>query len=209
MIAGDHRICFIGDSFVQGTTDADCLGWAGRVAAAARKSGYDLTAYNLGVRRDTSADIVKRWQAECTMRLPDGCSPYLVFSFGANDMTTEGGTLRVSLADSIANFRGIISKAAALFPTLVIGPLPVSDAAQDKRIQELCRFYAQTAKELGVPYLPLADEMVGNPAWIRAVAAGDGTHPDASGYALIAGRVQQWPAWWFSATGFNAPALPG
>ena len=204
MIAGDHRICFIGDSFVLGTADADCLGWTGRVAAAALKSGYDLTAYNLGVRRDTSADILTRWQAESAVRLPEGCSPYLVFSFGTNDMTAESGKLRVSLADSIANFRSIISKAAARCPTLVIGPLPVCDAAQDQRIQELCGLYAQTAKALGVPYLPLAGEMVRDPAWIRAVAAGDGTHPDASGYALVAGRVQQWPAWWF-----NAPVLPG
>lgn len=200
MIAGDHRICFIGDSFVQGTADADCLGWAGRVAAAARKSGYDLTAYNLGVRRDTSADIAARWQHECAMRLPDGCSRYLVFSFGANDMTSEGKALRVPVADSIANFHRIISKAAARCPTLAIGPLPVSDTAQDKRIQELCAFYAKAAKALDVPYLPLAGEMVRNSAWVRAVAAGDGTHPDASGYALIAERVQQWPAWWFSAS---------
>lgn len=184
--------------------DAEYLGWTGRVAAAARKAGYDLTAYNLGVRRDTSADIIARWQTECATRLPDGCSSYLVFSFGANDMTIEGATLRVSAADSIANFRSIISKAAARCPVLVIGPLPVSDAAQDERIQALCRFYGQIAKELGVPYLPLIGEIIREPAWIRAVTAGDGTHPDASGYALIAERVQQWPEWWF-----NAPALPG
>lgn len=208
MIAGDHRICFFGDSFVQGTADADCLGWAGRVAAAARKSGYDLTAYNLGVRRDTSADIADRWQHECAMRLPEGCSQYLVFSFGANDMTSEGMALRVSVADSTANFRNIISNAIARCPTLVIGPLPVSDALQDKRIQELCKIYAQTAQMLGVPYLPLAGEMVRNPAWVHAVAAGDGTHPDASGYALIAERVQEWSAWWFSTPHFNAPFSP-
>jgi len=209
MIAGDHRICFVGDSFVHGTADADCLGWAGRVAAAARKYGYDLTAYNLGVRRDTSADIAARWQHECAMRLPEGCSQYLVFSFGANDMTTEGKALRVPVTDSIANFHSIISKATARYPTLVIGPLPVSDAAQDNRIEELCKLYAQTAKELGVPYLPLAGEMFRNSAWIHAVAAGDGTHPDASGYTLIAERVQQWPAWWFSSSRVNGPFLPG
>lgn len=208
MPAGDHRVCFVGDSFVQGTADPACLGWAGRVAAAARAAGWDLTAYNLGIRRDTSNDIAARWQAECAARLTAECSPYLVFSFGANDMTTEGTALRVPLPESIANFRSIIGKAAARCPTLAVGPLPVSDAAQDNRIHALCTAYAQAAKELGVPYLPLAGELARNPAWISAVAAGDGTHPDGSGYALIAERVRQWPAWWFNAPRFNVPVLP-
>jgi lysophospholipase L1-like esterase len=33
MRRGDHRICFAGDSFVQGTGDAAGGGWVGRVAA--------------------------------------------------------------------------------------------------------------------------------------------------------------------------------
>ena len=33
------RICFIGDSFVNGTGDDDCLGWAGRLGAGARPGG--------------------------------------------------------------------------------------------------------------------------------------------------------------------------
>lgn len=31
------RICFIGDSFVNGTGDPECLGWAGRICVTARK----------------------------------------------------------------------------------------------------------------------------------------------------------------------------
>lgn len=57
----DLRICFVGDSYVNGTSDPDCLGWAGRVAVVARRKGYNFTYYNLGVRRETSTDIAKRW----------------------------------------------------------------------------------------------------------------------------------------------------
>lgn len=57
----DVRICFVGDSFMQGTCDPDCLGWPGRVCRAAIQSGVGMTCYNLGVRRDTSADILRRW----------------------------------------------------------------------------------------------------------------------------------------------------
>jgi acyl-CoA thioesterase I len=90
MRRGDHRVCFVGDSFVQGTGDTAGGGWVRRVTAAAAGAGCDITAYNLGVRRDTSADIAARWQAECDARLRAECSPYLVFSFGANDMIADG-----------------------------------------------------------------------------------------------------------------------
>lgn len=199
MRQGDHRICFVGDSFVQGTGDTAGGGWVHRVAAAAVAAGYDITAYKLGVRRDTSADIAVRWQSECDVRLRAECSPYLVFSFGANDMTADGQSLRVPMPASLENFRNILNEARARCPVLFIGPLPVGEAAQDTRIIALCATYALLAAELGVPYLPLAEALAGNPVWTRAVTAGDGTHPDCSGYALVAERVLQWPAWWFSA----------
>ena len=60
------RICFVGDSFVNGTGDPECLGWPGRICAAARRAGHDVTYYNLGVRRDTSGDVQARWELEGT-----------------------------------------------------------------------------------------------------------------------------------------------
>jgi hypothetical protein len=48
------RICFVGESFVNGTGDPECLGWTGRICVGANKKGYDITYYNLGVRRETS-----------------------------------------------------------------------------------------------------------------------------------------------------------
>lgn len=194
-----HRICFFGDSFVQGTADETALGWVGRVTAAARRDGHDITAYNLGVRRDTSADIRIRWFAECTARIRRECRYATVFSFGANDMTLENDALRVSSDDSVANLAAIVTEAGNLGAVLVIGPLPVNDAAQDQRIITLCARYAEACAALDVPYLPLARMMAGDAQWQRAVAQGDGTHPDSSGYSLITGRVLQWPAWWFSA----------
>jgi hypothetical protein len=41
----DIRICFIGDSFVNGTGDPLCLGWSGRVCATAIQMGYPITYY--------------------------------------------------------------------------------------------------------------------------------------------------------------------
>jgi lysophospholipase L1-like esterase len=84
------RICFVGDSFVNGTGDPECLGWAGRICAVARREGYDITYYNLGVRRETSADIKSRWQNEVTCRLSQGEYGRIIFSFGVNDTTIVG-----------------------------------------------------------------------------------------------------------------------
>ncbi|MDH4149920.1 MAG: GDSL-type esterase/lipase family protein [Betaproteobacteria bacterium] len=122
MRPGDHRVCFVGDSFTHGTGDATTLGWTGRVAAAARNAGWNLTAYNLGIRRDTSADIAARWQAECDARFRVECSPYIVFSFGANDMTVENDTLRVPIPESTTHFRNIIGNAKAHCQVLMVGP---------------------------------------------------------------------------------------
>ena len=88
MLSPDQRVCFVGDSFVQGTMDEACLGWAGRVCAAARGAGFELTGYNLGVRRDTSDDVRRRWLTECEARLPEGLEAAgVVFAFGTNDTT--------------------------------------------------------------------------------------------------------------------------
>ena len=199
-MTADWRLCFVGDSFVQGTADDACLGWVGRAAATARNAGHDVTCYNLGIRRDTSADIRRRWQSECTRRFRDGCRNAIVFSFGANDMTMENGRLRVPLEDSLENLSAILTEARAVAPVLMIGPLPVNDRSQDERLAVLCEHYTATSAQLGVPYLPLLQTMTDDTRWQQAVAKGDGTHPDGDGYARVAERVMQWPAWWFSTT---------
>src|SRR5690242_7873956 len=119
---GAMRLCFIGDSFVNGTGDPDCLGWVGRICAAARRRGHDLTVYNLGVRRDTSADIAARWQEEALRRLPAGMDGRLVFSFGANDCMVEAGAPRVAPAQSLANARATLDAARRWRPTRMLGP---------------------------------------------------------------------------------------
>ncbi len=194
---GDHRICFIGDSFVQGACDPECRGWVGRVSAAAREAGFDVTVYNLGVRRDTSRDILARWEKECSPRLPADCSAYAVFSFGSNDMTEEQGTLRVSEAESVANFSSIVLGAKVKYQVLVVGPAPVGESAQDDRILRLSGLYERAAEELSVPYLAIARTLSASPLWLREVRANDGSHPGADGYRLIASMVLEWPSWWF------------
>ncbi len=192
------RICFIGDSFVNGTGDDDCLGWTGRVCSAARKAGHDLTFYNLGIRRDTSADIAARWRREAEARLPAEHDCRLVFSFGANDCTpgNEADGRRVARERTLAHARDILGTARAWLPTLMVGPLPVcDDPATNERIARLSKDMGRLCATLHVPYLEVFPLALSSPLWTLETRKGDGAHPNVGGYALIAGAVERWDAW--------------
>ncbi len=199
MASSDIRICFVGDSFVNGTCDPDYLGWTGRVCSAARQSGYDLTSYNLGIRRDTSADIAGRWREECWRRLPESCDGRVVFSFGANDTTLEHGVTRVSPEQSLGHARAMLATSLSLYPTLMVGPAPVEDADHNRRTRHLSEQFRLVAAEVGVPYLEVFRTLNRSATWMHEVALLDGAHPQAGGYAEFASLVQTWSDWWFRA----------
>ncbi|WP_433209041.1 GDSL-type esterase/lipase family protein [Dactylosporangium sp. CS-047395] len=186
-MSSDLRVCFLGDSFVAGVGDPQCLGWAGRLAALSHRRGTPLTAYYLGVRRDTSADVLSRWEAECTPRLPDGCDARIVVSFGVND-TVQG----LAAAESLRNLRTLLTAAAPL-PRLVVGPPPVDDEPANRALASLDEAFATACRELRVPYVPTLPALVRDPAWMQEVRDGDGAHPAAAGYEALARLVA--PAW--------------
>jgi acyl-CoA thioesterase-1 len=191
------RICFIGDSFMNGTGDDACLGWAGRACAASRANGLDLTYYNLGIRRDTSADILARWECEARARLPPEHDGRLVFSFGANDCCPreDGEGVRVPRTRASRNARTILMAARAWRPTLMVGPPPVQDPAVDERIAVLSADFAAVCASLDLSYLDVFSLVAGSTVWAREAALGDGAHPNAAGYTLVSEAFQQWTAW--------------
>lgn len=195
----DHRICFIGDSFVNGTCDPECLGWTGRLSVRARRDGYNLTHYNLGVRRETSLDIAVRWEQECEVRLPPFAQAYVVFSFGVNDTTEEGGKTRVAQSRTLETAQEILEIAQKRYPVLMVGPLPVGDMVQNARSQQLSQALETVALDVGVPYLPVYERMVNDSAWMREVNENDDSHPGAGGYGNLAELIYNWEHWWFKA----------
>lgn len=191
----DLRVCFIGDSFTQGTGDDTCLGWPGRICASARARGHAVTAYNLGIRRETTDDIRARWRTEVGPRLVAGVDGRIVFSFGANDATLEDGQWRVPPDLSAQNARAMISRAVLSYPVLVVGPPPAPEADKTARHAELAARYARICDGLGVPFLDILEPIRSVEAWWAEVAAGDGIHPNAGGYAALAELIDAWPAW--------------
>jgi len=191
------RICFIGDSFVNGTGDDENLGWVGRLCAAAATAGHDITCYNLGIRRDTSGDVLARWQQEIERRRPPEGALHLIFSFGSNDCILDHvtGKPRLSPEQSLANAAAILAAARRDYPVLMVGPLPVGDDGADRRIARLSRGLAMLCENLGTPYLEVFAAMAGCTEWRVEAAARDGAHPNAKGYAALAAVIGAWPAW--------------
>jgi len=189
------RICFVGDSFVNGTGDPEYLGWTGRICRAARRKGLDITYYNLGIRRNTSADIALRWLEEVSRRLPEECNGRVVFSFGVNDTTIEEGKTRIIFQNSIENTSKILTEANPLFPVLMVSPPPVPDIEQNIRVAELSRQFDSVCRQLGVPYLDVFNPLQASTVWRKEAAANDGYHPGLAGYSELATLVERWCSW--------------
>jgi len=206
------RVCVVGDSLVLGTNDDEYLGWPGRLAHREARAGHDISLYNLGIRADTSEMIAARWRAECEARLPEIHPGALVFSFGVNDMAIQDGEIRVPQERSLEIARAMMTKARDWKATLWIGPQPIADDKQPfragggieyyfagDRTAALSDAYGELAGELGIPYLDLFTPLAATAEWDRMFGPGDGVHPIAAGYGMIAERITGWDAWrvWF------------
>jgi acyl-CoA thioesterase-1 len=209
--ARDLRVCFFGDSFTLGVGDPTGAGWVGLVAAAARSEGHDLTAYNLGVRRDTSVDIARRWRSEARERLKDGDLFGVVFAVGTNDVAVHHGRPRVPRARSLTLLADMLDDAhTALWSTLVIGPPSLQDRQDNARAAELATGMAQVCADRTVPFLNVIDQLAADPVWQREVAAGDACHPSTRGYEQLAALVRTMALPWLAdlcAHGERARAL--
>ncbi|WP_199671236.1 DUF459 domain-containing protein [Salinibius halmophilus] len=186
----DIRICFIGDSFVAGVGDEQALGWSGRLCREANLASSQVTYYNLGIRRNTSVDVLNRWQAECEPRLPGSCDGRIVFSFGVNDTSIEDGQPRVAFDASVLAMQKVLTAAKAYSPILV-GPPAVANSAQNGRIELLSKAYKQAASEMSVPFIELYSHLSQDQAYQESVANFDGSHPRQAGYNKMASIIAE------------------
>lgn len=185
----DLRVCFFGDSFVAGVGDSSGLGWVGRVTMAARENGHRLTGYNLGVRRETSVQIVGRIATEAPPRLMDAEDARLVVSFGVNDATENDGIQRASIDDGIRSVQ-TASEFIGADRLLLVGPPATADHAQNQRIRIRDSALSSGAERLGVRFVSTFETTLQDETWQHQVAIGDGFHPDAEGYRLLASVIE-------------------
>jgi lysophospholipase L1-like esterase len=184
------RICFLGDSITNGTGDPEYLGWVGRVVQHERRQHPDLTAYNLGIRRDRSDQIRARWRAEVDGRLPPEHPGRVVFAFGANDAVQE-----IAPAATLGHAEAMLGEARQRWPVFMVGPAPLTEEKARARVAALDRALAALCGRMGVPYCPAFDGLMATPVWLDEARAGDGAHPGAAGYRRLADIILASPAW--------------
>ncbi|GAB7079623.1 GDSL-type esterase/lipase family protein [Megalodesulfovibrio paquesii] len=189
-------LCFFGDSITNGVGDPQAQGWVGRLLARSKAAGHDLTGYNLGVRRHSSADILARFEAETRCRLFEGLPTRLVFSFGVADVMPRAN---LPLEATLDNTRQLLERSRALLQedaqVLVVGPTPAADRRTNEAIAARAAGIAACCREAGVPFLDVFPELHESELYLNELAGGDGVHPGAAGYSHISRLVEAWSPW--------------
>jgi acyl-CoA thioesterase-1 len=183
----ERRALFFGDSHVAGVGDPTGVGWPGRVAAAAHLDGNPITAYNLGVRGQTSHDVLRGWAEEAQPRLHTEADCRAVVSFGVNDAVQFGRAATRRAPKLLGHL--LDEMAAARLAVFVVGPAPILDHDHHAHLEEISRRFAPICEERRVPFAPVFELLSESELWRDELASGDGAHPGAAGYELHAELV--------------------
>ena len=190
----DVGMVFVGASMTAGYGDPKGLGWVGRVVARTQHPDLDLTAYNLGVRGNTSGDVVARWGAECHPRWKGRSERRLVLSVGTNDVISG-----MTMARSRLNLANVLDEATnAGIGVFVVGLTPTLDDDLNRRIEALAEAQADVCARRGITYVDCFRPLATHDQWMADLAASpDRSHPGQAGYGLIAWLVLHngWNDW--------------
>ena len=182
----DVALVFLGASMVAGVGDPKGQGWVTRVVGRTQHPDLALTAYNLGVRGDTTADLLGRWKSECAPRWAGRAEKRLVVSIGGNDAAAG-----VSLARHRLNLANILDDAASAgIGTFVVSPAPTDDAEVNEKLDVLVEAQGDVCSRRGVPFVDCFSPLLGHEQWQSDLAASSVPHhPGQAGYGLIAWLV--------------------
>jgi acyl-CoA thioesterase-1 len=175
----DVRVCVFGDSFVAGVGDPKALGWVGRVAARTPAStGVALTLYPLGVRGQSTEDVVVRMPLETSSRFARGDEHGVVLAVGIADAFAAVPVARSAVTLEFGLRSTDVSR-------LVIGPPPVGPPEVRERLAELDAAFAEVCERLDVAYISTYAPLADHGPWLRQSFA-DGVHPGQAGYGMLA-----------------------
>ena len=182
----DVGMVFIGASLVAGVGDPKGQGWVSRVVGRTHHPDLELSAYNLGVRGDTSADVLNRWRIECPPRWLGRAEKRLVLSVGTAD-TLKG----ITLARHRLNLANILDDAASAgIGTFVVSPPPTDDEEINSKLDVLVEAQGDVCARRGVPFVDCFRPLLGHDQWQSDLAASRVRHhPGQAGYGLIAWLV--------------------
>jgi acyl-CoA thioesterase I len=190
----DLALVFLGASLVAGVGDPKGQGWVTRVVGRTQHPDLELTAYNLGVRGNTSADVLQRWATEVPRRWAGRTERRVVLSVGTNDVL-QG----ITLARHRLNLANLLDDAASSgVGAFVVSPPPTADAELNERLEVLVDAQADVCARRGVHFVDCYAPLMGHDQWRADLAASSvENHPGQAGYGLIAWLVLHngWTDW--------------
>jgi len=169
-------------------------GWVTRVVGRTQDPDLELTAYNLGVRGDTSADVLHRWETEVPLRWAGRTERRVVVSVGTDDVLRG-----ITLARHRLNLANLLDDAATSgVGTFVVSPPPTDDPELNARLEVLVEAQGDVCARRGVPFVDCFAPLLGHDQWRTDLATTRVEHhPGQAGYGLIAWLVLHngWTDW--------------
>lgn len=139
--------------------------------------------YNLGACKNSSKEILARFDNEFSARNLPGSTPFFFLMCGVVDTMKFTDTPYCSPAESKENYSKIILKAKTNGQIIAVSPSPVANEEQNGRLQELISIQEKICAENAVPYINIFPELH-NQEFIADLK--DGVHPSEKGNALMA-----------------------
>jgi lysophospholipase L1-like esterase len=183
--AGEDRVVFMGDSI----TDA----W-GRGQYATSAPFFPGKPYiNRGISGQTTAQMLLRFYPDVIAHKPK----IVVFLAGTNDIAGNLGP--VSMESIENNLAAMADIARANGIKVVLGSvMPVCDyhrpqtaARPPEKIKELNAFLKSLADKNRYVYLDYYTPMLDDKGMLKAEITGDGLHPNAAGYKIMAPLAEE------------------
>ncbi len=190
----DVGLVFVGDAFVAGYGDPKALGWVSRVVARTTHPDLDVTSYNLGIRGQSSAELLDRWRPEGLPRWGERRERRLVIGIGQSDLDQD-----LTIARSRLNMANMLDDATARgISPFVVGPPPTLDPDFNRRLEALVEAQSDVCARRSVPYVDCYYPLLEHDQWLSELAAAtDQRHPGQAGYGLLAWLVLHggWEHW--------------
>jgi len=183
-----------GDSIVYGAWDKEQQGWVNRLRIYLDKKNNDDEIYNFGVSGDTSADLLKRFDAECRSSktaIGYGVPLVILIAIGTNDSSLTNGQNRVGKEMFISNLQELINAARKYTNKIFfLEILPVEESKTSPEstnafIDEYNLVLHKICKKNEVELIKTHD------AFMKEHLSEDGLHPNSAGHELICNAVTQ------------------
>jgi acyl-CoA thioesterase I len=152
--------------------------YPGQLQRIIRDAGYDYEVVNAGVSGETTAGGLRRVEWVLKSR-PD----IVILELGAND-----GLRGQLIEESLKNLRAIITRLQGQDVTVVLAGMKMPLNYGEAYTRQFEGMYQQLADDFQIPLIPFFLEGV---AAQRGLNQGDGIHPNAEGYTLVAENVWQ------------------